>query len=92
MADSIATPVTVMFGGKAPKKAAAKKPRAAAVPAPMGPSGYKEPTHAERMHSAAADEHVHATRDYVAGRISSKQYGKVASRARKVMSCTKPSR
>jgi hypothetical protein len=98
MADSLVTPVTVMFGGK-PSKAAAKKPATKKAPVakgtrpmPLNPVAYKEPSHAERMHNAAADEHVYATRDYVAGRMSSKQYAKVAGRARRIMSQSKPSR
>lgn len=87
MAD-IVTPVTVMFGSK-PAKAKATKPnptkaKPVIVPAPVE-HVYKEPTHEERLHRAAQNGHVDATHDYVAGRISSKEYSERKRRAEQVM-------
>ena len=89
-----------MFGTakKAPKaqKANPSKEKVVMSPAPtIGGSlnsEYKEPTHEERLHRAAADEHVHATRDYVGGRITKSQYEDRKKRAESVMSKTPKSR
>lgn len=98
MAD-IVTPVTVMFGSK-PAKAKSTKPnptkaKPAIVPAPtqhVMDSGYKEPTHEERLHRAASSGHVEATHDYVAGRITSAQYSERKRRAEQVMAKTPKSK
>lgn len=95
---ALVPPVTVMFGGKPNVKAQKSNPSKAKVvmsPAPtVGGSldSYKEPTHQERMHRAAADEHVHATRKYVAGEMTKGAYEKVKSRAAGVMAKTPKSR
>lgn len=90
----VQAPMAVMFGA-AKKKAAPKKAKAAdatpmAAPSPV--SVYKEPTHGERLHSAAKDEHVYAARDFVAGRINHKQYQDRKRRSEKVMSETPKSK
>lgn len=93
MAD-IVTPVTVMFGAKPKGKAQKANPSKAKVvmsPAPVE-HVYKEPTHGERMHRAAADGHVSATHDYVAGRITKSQYHERKRRAEEVMSTTPKSK
>jgi hypothetical protein len=92
--------IQVMFGTakKAPKaqKANPSTKKVVMSPAPMIggslDSAYKEPTHEERLHRAAADEHVHATRDYVGGRISKAQYEDRKKRAESVMAKTPKSR
>lgn len=94
----IVTPVTVMFGTKAKAKALKPNPTKAKpvmVPAPtqhVMDSGYKEPTHEERLHRAAQNGHIEATHDYVAGRISSAQYSERKRRAESVMSKTPKSK
>lgn len=88
--------IQVMFGTakKSPKaqKANPSKDKVVMSPAPtIGgslDSAYKEPTHEERLHRAAADEHVHATREYVGGRISKSQYEERKKRASAVMAKT----
>lgn len=87
-----------MFGTakKSPKaqKANPTKEKIVMSPAPTigGSLEYKEPTHEERLHRAAADEHVHATRDYVGGRITKSQYEERKKRASVVMAKTPKSR
>lgn len=77
-----------MFGGSKGKKAKASKPKAEKAPmlAPM--PAYKPPSHDERLHNAAADEHVNAARDFVAGRISKSQFAERKARAASIMSKT----
>ena len=94
---AVVPPVTVMFGGKPNAKAQKANPSKAKVvmsPAPtIGHSlEYKEPTHEERLHRAAANGHVDATHDYVAGRITKAQYEERKRRAEKVMASTPKSR
>lgn len=52
----------------------------------------EEPSHEERLHRAAADEHVAAARDFVAGRINSKQYAERKERAGRFMRHTPKSK
>lgn len=54
----------------------------------MGAPLEHAPTHEERLHNAAADEHVNAHRDYVAGRITSKEFTERKRRAESIMSKT----
>lgn len=84
----VQAPVAVMFGADKKKKAAAKKAPIAAIEAADSTSAWKEPTHGERIHSAAKSEHVNAARDFVAGRISHKQYQDRKRRSEKVMAET----
>src|SRR5262249_1082922 len=91
MSDKIVTPVTIMLGA-AKKSGKALKPnptkaKPAMIPTPME-HVFKAPSHEERMPSEAAHEHVRATGDYVAGRISSKKYADIKNRAHKIMSKT----
>lgn len=51
-----------------------------------------EESHEEKLHRAAAEEHVNATRDYVAGRINSKQYSERKERAARFMRHTPKSK
>lgn len=90
--------IEVMFGSakkSAPKaqKANPSKAKVVMSPAPsFGPvltaSPYKEPTHEERLHNAAADGHVSATRDFVSGHITKAQYEDRKRRAESVMAKT----
>lgn len=92
--------IQVMFGTakKSPKaqKANPSKEKVVMSPAPaIGASldsAYKEPTHEEKLHRAAADEHVYATRDYVGGRITKAQYHERKRRAESIMAKTPKSR
>ena len=94
----VVQPVSIMFGAKPASKKSSKpnpsKVKPVMVQAPMiGHAMEKAPSHGERMHSAAADEHVYNTRKYVAGEISSAEYRRRADRAHSIMSKTpKPKR
>lgn len=80
--------VSVMFGVKPRKKATKAVVPEKAMPSAAPSPTWHEPTHAERMHNAAADEHVHAARKWVAGEISTKKFQETKRRAEKVMSTT----
>lgn len=91
--------IQVMFGTakKSPKaqKANPSKEKVVMSPAPVighPVETYKEPTHGERLHRAAADEHVYAARDYVGGRITKAQYHERKKRAESIMAKTPKSR
>jgi hypothetical protein len=96
------SPVAVIFGAggskpsKNPRGANPTKAKPVMIDGPAshasvkGPADTHEsgPTHEERLHNAAADEHVNAARDYVAGRISSKDYTERKKRAASFMANT----
>lgn len=82
--------IEVMFGSAKKPAPKALKPNPSMAKHVMlpAPVEYKEPSHDERLHNAAADGHVSATRDYVAGHITKAQYEDRKRRAESVMAKT----
>lgn len=89
-------PVVALFG-HAKKASAKRKPKPDIKSRPtaqfnksqlMQGTDVQMPTHEERMHNAAADEHVHAARRFVAGDISHKQFQETKRRAESIMGKT----
>lgn len=96
-----AATVEVLFGPakKANKSGSKPNPSTKKSPAPFGgatligaPHIADEPSHEEKLHRAAAEEHVNAARDFVAGRITSKQYSERKERAARFMRHTPKSK
>ncbi len=83
-----AATVSVLFGSA--KKKGKKEAPEVAPPAsgPMHMGMLPEESHEERLHRAAADEHVNAARDFVAGRISHKEFKDRKERAASLMKHT----
>jgi len=46
---------------------------------------FKMPTHRERLHMAAHDEKLHATREWIGGRISTRKHNMIHARANKIL-------
>lgn len=91
----VENPTAVIFGvGKSKLSGNKTKDNPSRVkPAMVGNTALgapisEAPSHEERLHSAAADEHVNATRDYVAGRIGKKDFEERKRRAASIMSKT----
>jgi hypothetical protein len=91
--------VAVIFGagGKKPSKNAQKDNPTKQKPPMVGNANFgaplaEAPSHEERLHNAAADEHVNAARDFVAGRISHKDYKERKARAASFMANTPKSK
>jgi hypothetical protein len=80
------------------KRSAKKSPEKVGRPAPSAVEGvpdhhlhkvpmpeYKPPSDAERMVGAAKEEKIHATREWVAGRMTTAKHGMVHSRANSII-------